>query len=245
MAEVSFTLRLPGRGDRVFRHRDTAADAGVVAQMFDSQDYLLNRLRRGGELAELYSEWIAAGKRPLILDAGANIGASAVFFAMHFPGAHIVALEPAQDNFELLRANTAGLDVEARQAAIGAVAGETVVVDPGEGAWGYRTAAQGEGARVPLHAASRLVAEKAAAGYVPYIAKIDIEGAEAELFSRDTSWADAFPLVIIELHDWLLPKAGTSRGFLRWAAERERDFVYIGENVFSIAYELRGPDFHG
>ena len=34
------------------------------------------------------------GKRPLIVDAGANIGASAAFFAMTYPTAKIVAIEP-------------------------------------------------------------------------------------------------------------------------------------------------------
>jgi FkbM family methyltransferase len=209
--------------------------------MFESQDYSFNRLQRGAQLVALYEELVRAGRRPLIVDAGANIGASVVYFAAQFPGAHVVALEPAADNFELLRANSAGLDVDARCAAIGARDGEAALVDPGEGEWGYRTAA---GRGVPVEAASRLVAEKLAAGYTPYVAKIDIEGGEADLFAADTGWADRFPLVIIELHDWLLPRAGTSRSFLRWAAARERDFVYIGENVFSIAHEWTAAGFH-
>jgi FkbM family methyltransferase len=245
MAEIvalqSLTIRLPEKGERAFRHRGTRADLGVIAQMFESQDYSLGRLRRGAELHALYEELVRSGERPLILDAGANIGASAVFFGVHFPRAHIVALEPAADNFELLRANTAGLDVDARCAAIGAQDGEVALADPGEGEWGYRTVA---GAGVPVHAASRLVAEKLAAGYQPYLAKVDIEGGEQELFSRDTGWADGFALLIIELHDWLLPRAGSARNFLRWAAARDRDFVYIGENIFSIANEWTRAPFH-
>ena len=241
MAQIeAFTLRLPERGDRTFRHRATAADRGVVAQIFETQDYSLGRLRRGAELHGLYEERVAAGHRPLILDAGANIGAAAVFFAMHFPRAHIVALEPARDNYELLRANTAGLDVDARCAAIGAQDGEASLLDPGEGEWGYRAVPGDGGERVAVHAASRVVAEKLAAGYVPYIAKIDIEGGEQELFSAHTGWADNFALLIIELHDWLLPRAGSARNFLRWAAWRDRDFVHIGENIFSIANEWTG-----
>ncbi|MCD6040730.1 MAG: SAM-dependent methyltransferase [Burkholderiales bacterium] len=241
MAEVVFTVNAPGGGSRAFRHRDTPADRGVVAQMFESQDYSFARLQRGPELYGWYEALVRAGSRPLILDAGANIGASAVFFALQFPRAHIVALEPAADNFALLAANAAGLDVDARRAAIGAREGEVALVDPGEGAWGYRTA---PGAGVPVQAASQLLAEKIEAGYAPYLAKIDIEGGEGELFSRDTGWADRFPVLVIELHDWLLPRAGTSRSFLRWAAGLERDFVYVGENVFSLAHEWTGGRFH-
>jgi FkbM family methyltransferase len=38
------------------------------------------------------------GQTPLILDLGANIGASAVWFAVRYPAAHIVAFEPHPDN---------------------------------------------------------------------------------------------------------------------------------------------------
>ena len=233
MAKVeSLQINLPGSGSRTFRRRDTRADLGVVAQMFEHQHYSFGRLRRGAELVRQYEELVAAGRRPLVLDFGAHIGAAAVYFALQFPRAHIVALEPDAANFALLEANVAGLDVDARCVAVGSRDGEAALVDPGEGEWGYRTAA-GKGIRV--ESAARLVADKLAAGYAPYLAKIDIEGGEGELFSADTGWADSFPLVIIELHDWLMPGAGTSRGFLAWAAARERDFVPIGENVFSIA----------
>ncbi len=110
--------------------------------------------------------------------------------------------------------------------------------------WGYRTVAGAAGRRASLLSAARLVAEERAAGRVPFIAKIDIEGGEAELFSRDTGWADLFPLLIIELHDWLLPRAGSSRNFLQWAAARNRDFVFMGENVYSIAHHWTAGPFH-
>ena len=191
----------------------------------------------------LYERIAGAGKVPLILDAGANIGASVTYFAQTFPRAHIAALEPARNNYAVLQANIAGLDVDARRAAIGSADGETSLVDPGEGEWGYRTDADGAGERVSVVSATRLVAEKRAAGQVPFIAKIDIEGGEAELFSRDTAWVDLFPLLIVELHDWLLPRAGSARNFLRCIAERERDFVFLGENVFSIAHHWTAGPF--
>jgi FkbM family methyltransferase len=231
----ALNIRFEDGRERTFRHRGTPADLGVISQIFQAHDYSLKPLQRGGELLALYERIAAAGKAPLILDAGANIGASAVYFAQLFPRAHVVALEPARNNFELLQANTQGLDVDARCAAIGAADGETALVDPGQGEWGYRTQADAVGARVPVLAATGLVAAEAAVGRVPYIAKIDIEGGEGELFARDTGWVDLFPVLIVELHDWLLPRAGTSRSFLRCLAERDRDFVYLGENVFSIA----------
>jgi hypothetical protein len=61
---------------------------------------------------------------------------------------------------------------------------------------------------------------------------------EAELFAANTGWVARTPLLIVELHDWLLPKAGTARTFLRCISQLDRDFVHIGENIFSIANDL-------
>ena len=46
---------------------------------------------------------------------------------------------------------------------------------------------------------------------------------------------DRFPVVIIELHDWMLPHSASRRPFLQWRASRDSDFVYRGENVFSFS----------
>ena len=47
MAKVeSLQINLPGSGSRTFRRRDTRADLGVVAQMFEHQHYSFGRLRR-------------------------------------------------------------------------------------------------------------------------------------------------------------------------------------------------------
>lgn len=226
----SVTLNAPG-GVRQFHHRGTRADQGVLAQIFKNKDYALQRLRRGAELHQLATSM----SRPLIIDGGANIGASVCWFAFTFPSSHVVAFEPDPANFELLRRNTEGLNVELHQAALGAADGKVRLIDPGQGEWGYQTSRSDDG-ETPLVSIGRIVAEKRDAGYQPFIAKIDIEGGEADLFTPPTSWIDLFPLMIVELHDWLLPRQGTSRNFLRSVADRDRDFVHIGENVFSIRH---------
>ena len=43
-----------------------------------------------------------------IIDAGANIGLSSVFFAHKYPRARVVAIEPEAENFALLQRNTRG-----------------------------------------------------------------------------------------------------------------------------------------
>lgn len=107
------------------------------------------------------------------------------------------------------------------------------VTDPGQGEWGYRTEIADAGA-CEMMAMSRVVEEKRAAGAEPFIAKIDIEGAERDLFQEPTAWVDRFPLLIVELHDWFMPRQRTAAPFLTCVAQRDRDFVYVSENVFSI-----------
>jgi len=60
-----------------------------------------------------------SGLRPLIIDAGANIGASPIYFLSRYPDALVVAIEPERNNCALLRSNCEGLDVRVIEAAIG------------------------------------------------------------------------------------------------------------------------------
>jgi FkbM family methyltransferase len=225
---------------RPFHFRPGGSDERVIGEVLRNREYDFGRLRRGPELTALYGRLLAVGRTPLIIDAGANIGASAIWFAATFPAARVVALEPEAANFALLAANTAGVDVEPMQAALAASAGWVTLVDPGEGAWGFRTAAApaapSPGA-VPAVAVGDLYAARAAA-CAPFIVKIDIEGAETDVFSGPTDWVAQTPVIVIELHDWLLTGQASARPFLACVSALDRDFVYVGENVFSIDNHL-------
>ena len=72
----------------------------------------------------------------------------------------------------------------------------------------------------------------------PFICKIDIEGAEAELFSRNTEWISRFPIVVMEPHDWLLSGRATARNFLSTIASLDRDFLILDQSVWSVSNNL-------
>ncbi len=228
-----FTIELPEGGSRQFYHRGSPSDFGVIEQIFKDQQYSFRRLTRRRELNATFQALLSRNQKPLIIDAGANIGASAVWFAHAFPGSHIVAFEPDSENYELLRANTSGLDVDLHKAAVGSVDGRVSVVDPGNGQWGYRTIIDENGS-CKLVSLNQLIQNKSRLGYTPFLIKIDIEGGEDNLFKEATDWVEQFTILVIELHDWLLPKQGTSRNFIKCMAKYDRDFVHIGENIFSI-----------
>ncbi len=219
-------------------HRRTDVDMAVLEQCFDAGQYEIPEgMPRYRSRAEaFYDRILASGGSPLIVDCGANIGASVAWFAARYPRAHIVAVEPAADNIELLRRNCCVYDVDLRAAAVGPYDGETFLSDPGAGTWAYQTVdAPDAGYRVPVVSIGTILREKPAPRYAPFVLKLDIEGAEKTLFA-DGAAIDHFPVVIVEPHDWLFPGHQTAAGFFRFHHETGRDFCFHVENIFSIAY---------
>ena len=92
-------------GNRPLHYRPGSSDEGVIRQIFANREYDLARLRRHEEIGRFFRDQFTQGRRPLIIDAGANIGASAAYFALTYPTAIIAAIEPDLGNFELLRRN--------------------------------------------------------------------------------------------------------------------------------------------
>jgi len=200
-----------GTTSRRFYYRRSRSDEVVIGQTFIDQQYDLGRIKRAHELLDFLRDQEEKGGKPLIVDAGANIGASCVYFAAIFPNARVVAIEPDLENFKLLTKNAEGANVEMLQGAISSSGGRARVYDPGEGACGYRTKIVAprdtDSDTVPRITVNQIF-ESNASPFFPFIVKVDIEGAELDLFSGNTEWVARTPLLIVELHDWLLPKGG-------------------------------------
>jgi FkbM family methyltransferase len=225
-------------GPRSFHHRGTTADRGVVAQSFGhGPEKTAGPPLRFGRLRARAARILAAGKRPLILDLGANIGATALRFAVHFPAARVIALEPHEGNAALAERNTEGLDVDVRRAAIGPGRGEARIVNPSGEEWGFRMGTTGDGPVVAVTTVPDLIAEAALQGLVPFILKCDIEGAEEKLFDADSAWFDDFAMVSCEPHDWMMRRRMTINGFLRAHLRTPRQFLVQGDNLVSLALD--------
>ena len=217
---------------------DSAGDNGVINQIFKQNDYTVDHWIQGRCLAAHYRAILNSSKRPLIIDAGANIGASPLWFWLAYPEAFIFSAEPQQDNFQLLEMNTAVLSRKYNfHGAIGSQEGFVTVLDPGLSDWAFRTAPvstakHGSSAAVKMLSPRTILSHDAGEELVPFILKIDIEGAESDLFNEPTDWIDEFPLIVIELHDWMFPFSGSSKPFLKSVAPREFDLMPRGENIF-------------
>lgn len=219
----------------VFR-RDSRGDKGVIRQIFINRDYEISHWEQGRRLLE-YHRKISKDHRSLIVDAGANIGASTLFFSRSYHNSFVFAIEPDEMNYRFLLKNSSKLNCFCYQGAISSEDGELLLMDPGNSDWGFRTgkieASNSDvSGKVRSICPASIVNHKVVEGVKPLIFKIDIEGAEEDLFSKNTQWMKDFPLIIIELHDWMLPFSGSAKNFLKAVAQYEFDFLHRGENIF-------------
>lgn len=136
-----------------------------------------------------------------IIDAGANIGLTSIFYASKYPAAKIIAIEPAPHNFELLKQNTSQYsNVSCIQAALWHEPTQLSLTDPGRGDNSLRVAAE-HTTKDTLGITIQDICKKHNIEKID-ILKIDIEGAEKELFSKGyENWLPNTRLIIIEIHD--------------------------------------------
>ena len=85
--------------------RPNTSDGAVIRQIFVEKQYDLRTLPSWRRIQSIHDAIVASGRTPLIIDGGANIGASVVWFGAMFPKAEIIAIEPAEANLPLLREN--------------------------------------------------------------------------------------------------------------------------------------------
>lgn len=137
-----------------------------------------------------------------VVDCGANIGMSALYFASRYPSARIISIEPDPANFELLVHNTRD---EPRIAAVRAAVVGTpqgpVRLTQDRPAWGNRIADAGGGSagiEVRTLTMGQVMAEHAISSID--LLKVDIEGAEQQMFS-EPGFLDCVRYVLIELHE--------------------------------------------
>jgi FkbM family methyltransferase len=182
------------------------------------------------------SEWLPQSVETIV-DLGGNIGLASVFFGLKYPAARILAVEPDQANFDLMVANTAALG-ERVSSVLAAVWSRDGFIDirteddDGRplGAWGIQVA------EAPMVSAAKVrclklptLLDDAGVGIVD-ILKVDIEGAELELFSEGAAgWLPRVRLIMVETHDRFRPGSDSAvRNAVRGLFE---ELPQSGENL--------------
>jgi len=154
----------------------------------------------------------------IIVDAGANIGLASIYFANMYPESQIIAIEPEASNYEMLKMNVAPYsNIIPLNAALWDKNEEISLVDPGLGKWAFMTKGDDSqevylgnmGHKVQGMTVDRIMEDNGLEKID--ILKIDIEGAEREVFRDSSSWIGKVDALIVELHERM--KSGCNRSF--------------------------------
>jgi FkbM family methyltransferase len=169
--------------------RAGSSDAGSVRQIFVEEEY-----RCVDDLRD-----------PLtLIDCGANVGCASAWFLSRYPSLRVVAVEPEPQNAHMLRRNLRpyGSRATVIEAAVWSRAARLRLVPGEEGReWATHVVECGPDEPHDLLAVDipRLI-DLAGGGPVDVL-KIDIEGAERELFAAGTpQWLSAVHNLVIEVH---------------------------------------------
>lgn len=177
----------------------------------------------------------------VIVDAGANIGSSAIFFARKFPNANIYAIEPEEGNFQILLENSRPFkNIIPIKAALWGSPDTRVIQNRFTGHWGY-TISETANPTEPTGQSINCITIRDLMNmhHLPRIdiLKMDIEGGEKNVFETADEWINRVNIIIAELHDHIC--MGSQRAF--YLATREfSHFEKKGEKV--IAYRNPLPN---
>ncbi|TAE27866.1 MAG: FkbM family methyltransferase [Candidatus Kapaibacterium sp.] len=175
-------VRLPHLPDTL-KIRPTKADVLVLWQTFGLNQCVLTHV----------------SSPQLIVDAGANIGCTALFFAKTYPKAAIVAVEPDVQNAELARRNCRTYpNVRIVEGAVWNQAKMLEIENPDGESWAFRMRERSieetsEGIR-------GYTIDELSNGATIDVLKVDIEGGEQQLFQYDTHWLARVQTMLVEVH---------------------------------------------
>ena len=217
-----YTLRLPFLPAPIHL-RGRTSDAHVFRKVFISEEYHV------------------AGQHPrLIVDAGANIGISAVYFAALYPDATVVCLEPETANIQQFRRNTAAYsNIRLVPGALWSRNSRLSITNPRADSVSFVVAecSTNETCQDPVDGYG-LQELLATLGHDRIdILKVDIEGSEAVVFGGDPAgWLSKVGVLLIELHENKAP--GCGRIFFGATVQHPFHYHQRGENVVLVHESL-------
>jgi FkbM family methyltransferase len=177
-------------------------------------------------------------KPVIIIDAGANIGLAAIYFSNRFPKAQLYCIEPDPGNFSVLQKQTAhreniNLFMKALWHSNEVVSLQKENVD----SWGIKVNQANELMESQAEGITLQTFMDINSIEIVDLLKIDIEGAEVNIFSEGYEfWLKRTRILIIELHENL--HSGTEKIFYNAINCIKHKVYRSGENVVMINLEL-------
>ena len=187
---AAYTLSPRGADHRLY-YRVGSSDLDVFHQIFIDREY--------APLCDMRDVHV-------VIDCGANVGYSSAFFLSHFPSCRVIAVEPDPGNFAMLERNLRAYGTRAAVVRAG-IWGESVPLRLSQEQYrdGREWAVQVQpcqASQTPDFQGMSIPSLLMTFGLTRItLLKIDIEGAEAVVFSGNVDWLDRDDAIAIELHD--------------------------------------------
>lgn len=145
-----------------------------------------------------------------ILDCGANIGLFSLLYAKRYPSAKIIAVEPEYENYKVLCMNAKrNSNIIVLQNAIWNQDAVLKIIPRDTGAYGFMVQECEDGFGDVEGISINYLMEKYDFPRID-ILKMDIEGSELEVITRDsTEWLNKTGILILETHERI--KAGSEK----------------------------------
>ena len=165
----------------------------------------------------------------LIIDLGANVGYASILYANRYPDAKIFAIEPDTGNYETAGKNVAPYpNITLINGAVWHASENINLIDSGHGEAAYMIK-PGEGENMVKAYTIQQIMKIMEVDSID-ILKIDIEGAEKEIFEKGAeAWIPVTKLIIVETHDRY--KKGTSAAIFNTMGKYDFSLELSGENL--------------
>ena len=171
-----------------------------------------------------------------IVDAGANIGVETVRMLHFHPEATVLAIEPVRANYEILQKNIADKKERVSTVMAGLWSSNTrlkVLSGSGNEAFSVCAAEAETAGEIDAVTMQRVLSE---VGGEIDILKMDIEGSEYEVFSKDTEWVNHVKAFVFECPDRDYP--GAAFQIFRALAHLPLRTYISGENLVLIREDI-------
>lgn len=143
----------------------------------------------------------------LIIDLGAYIGLSAIYYKEAYPDSTLICVEPEDSNFELLKNNTSQFSqVQTIHSGVWSKNVGLKISNQSVEKWAFSLEEVPDGEEYDVFAVTvDSLLENSGFSHID-ILKVDIEGAEKQLFSVGCEkWIDKVNILVLELHDRIIP----------------------------------------
>lgn len=213
---------------KIFYRQVKSSDLLVFEQVIINKEYEFTL----GELKEI--------DVPTILDIGANVGYTSTYIMMHLPKAKIIAVEAEKSNFEMLKKNTLqfGSQVKPLHNAIWHTDGEMLEIsnDFRDGLDWSKAVKENKSTtdnanKVESQTLATLIKKEQLTSVD--LLKMDIEGAEFEVFLKDNLLIDVLGLtkmVAIEIHQ----ESGDPQLIFDILKNAGFEISHIGQTYFGV-----------